>query len=165
MRVAIVSARIAGVRGGAEELADELAEQLRRRGHEAELVGVPFDWRPARRILDSLRAAQQLQLEQADRVVALKFPAWAVPHPDKVVWMLHQHRGAYDRPAIRDTAIRDEIRHADERAFAEARRVLAISEVVAGRAERFNGVRPEVLRPPLPKADLYRAGEYGEYVF
>jgi glycosyltransferase involved in cell wall biosynthesis len=163
--VAIVNARIASVRGGAEELAEELARRLRAHGHEAEIVGIPFDWRPAKRILGSLREAEGMRLENVDRVVALKFPAWAVPHPDKVVWMLHQHRGAYDRAAIADEAIRDEIRRADDRAFGEASRLLAISEVVAARAERFNGVRPGVLHPPLPKPELYRAGDHGDYLF
>lgn len=174
MRVAILNARIGSVRGGAEELADELARQLRRHGHDTETVGIPFDWRPPSAILRHLRDARATRVPDADRVVALKFPVYAVTHPDKVVWLLHQHRAAYDqwggtRAGIPDTArgreVRDAIRQADDLAFAEARRVLAISEVVADRTARFNGIRPEVLRPPLVKPELYRAGDYGDYLF
>ena len=31
-----------------------------------------------------------------DRLIGLKFPAYLIPHPRKVIWLLHQHRQAYD---------------------------------------------------------------------
>ena len=31
-----------------------------------------------------------------DRVIATKFPAYCVRHPNKVAWVLHQFRQAYD---------------------------------------------------------------------
>jgi hypothetical protein len=29
-------------------------------------------------------------------LIGLKFPIYLAPHPDKVLWILHQHRTAYD---------------------------------------------------------------------
>ncbi len=30
-------------------------------------------------------------------MIGLKFPAYLIPHPDKVLWILHQHRQAYEQ--------------------------------------------------------------------
>lgn len=32
-----------------------------------------------------------------DLVVPMKFPSYLVRHPNKVVWLIHQFRQAYDR--------------------------------------------------------------------
>ena len=32
----------------------------------------------------------------ADLVHGMGIPAYLIPHPDKVIWLLHQHRAAYD---------------------------------------------------------------------
>ena len=46
MRVAVCAPQVPFVRGGAELMADELVAALRARGHEAELVTIPFKWYP-----------------------------------------------------------------------------------------------------------------------
>ena len=53
------------VRGGAELMADELVDALRARGHEAELVTIPFKWYPGTRVLDQ---AFLWRLRRPDRV-------------------------------------------------------------------------------------------------
>ena len=42
MRVAVAAPQVPFVRGGAEVMADDLVTALRERGHEADLVTVPF---------------------------------------------------------------------------------------------------------------------------
>src|SRR4051794_40443654 len=84
------------LQGGAEHLADSLARELVVRGHEAQVVRLPLRWHSPEAIADSMAAAAALQIEGADRVIALKFPAYLVPHENKVVWLLHQFRQAYD---------------------------------------------------------------------
>ena len=41
-------------------------------------------------------AARLIKLTSIDRVIALKFPAYYVEHDNKVLWLLHQFRQAYD---------------------------------------------------------------------
>src|SRR4029078_1454579 len=88
-------------RGGAEIFADDLVGELRERGHEVDLVTVPFKWYPGSRVLSQAFLSRMLDLEEADgrpveRVVATKFPSYCVRHPHKVVWLLHQFRQAYE---------------------------------------------------------------------
>ena len=51
MRIAVCSPQVPFARGGAEILAERLTEELRARGHEADLVTLPFKWYPAERVL------------------------------------------------------------------------------------------------------------------
>jgi hypothetical protein len=82
-------------------MADDLVSALRARGHETELVTMPFKWYPGTRVLDQAflwRLADLTESDgvQIDRVIATKFPAYCVRHPNKVAWVLHQFRQAYD---------------------------------------------------------------------
>ena len=178
MRVAVATVQIPFIRGGAEALADGLCDALRTAGHEAEIVSVPFKWYPPSVIPQQVLACRLLDLTQSmgtpiDRMIGLKFPAYLIPHPDKVLWLLHQHRGAYDlweqhwgdlygQPGGQEA--RDVIRSADTRLIGEMRRVYAISPNVAGRLNRFNGIQAQPLYHPPPLAGRYHRGEPGEYL-
>jgi len=137
-------------------------------------MSLPFTWEPAETLLDEMAIARCLEVANADRVIALKFPAYLVPHPDKVLWLLHQYRQAYDMwdagqsniPATeRGEAIRAMIRRADEQAFAEARALFANSPVTAGRMRRYNGVEAQVLPCPLNDPELFLGGPAEGYIF
>ena len=47
MRIAVCRPQVPFAYGGAEIFSDTLVEQLRARGHEAEIVSIPFKWYPA----------------------------------------------------------------------------------------------------------------------
>jgi len=101
MRIAVCRPQVPFVHGGAEVMADRLVAELRARGHEAETVAVPFKWYPGTRVLDQAFLWRLLDLTEADGrsvdlVVATKFPAYCVRHPNKVAWVLHQFRQAYE---------------------------------------------------------------------
>src|SRR3954471_23414860 len=98
----------------------------------------------------------------ADLVVATNFPSYFVRHPRKVVWLFHQHRGAYDAAdaAWSDIGLDDESLETqrllatwDPAALEEATRLFALSGVVADRLARFNGLAAEPLYPPPPLHD------------
>jgi glycosyltransferase involved in cell wall biosynthesis len=107
-----------------------------------------------------------------DLVIATKFPSYVVRHSNKVVWLVHQFRQAYDLDHTRlgqfgerpyDRATRRAVHRLDRQVLGEARRLFAISGNVADRLERFLGMKAEVLLPPPQKLD-YRCEEYGDFV-
>jgi glycosyltransferase involved in cell wall biosynthesis len=177
MRVAVCAPQVPFVRGGAELMADDLVAALRRRGHESELVTIPFKWYPGTRVLDQAFLWRLVDLGESDgrpidRVIATKFPAYCVRHPNKVAWVLHQFRQAYDydrtelgqfSESPEDRATRRAIERLDAVALGEARRVFATSRNVAERLRRFNGVEAEVLPHP-PQALAYRTAEAEGFV-
>jgi glycosyltransferase involved in cell wall biosynthesis len=172
MRVAVAAPQVPFVRGGAEVMADDLVTALRERGHEADLVTVPFKWYPGARVLDQAFLWRLVDLTESDgrpidRVIATKFPAYCVRHPNKVAWVLHQFRQAYDydrtelgqfdeSPA--DRATRQAVARLDAVALGEAHRVFATSRNVADRLRRFNGIEAELLPHP-PQSLPYREAD------
>ena len=177
MRIAVCAPQVPFTRGGAEIFADRLVAELRERDYETELVTVPFKWYPGTRVLTQAFLWRLLDLEEADGrpidlVVATKFPSYAVRHPNKVVWLLHQFRQAYDwdrtglgqfGESAEDRAARRAIHRLDASALGEARKVFATSQNVAGRLERALGIAAEVMPHP-PQELAYRCDDYGDFV-
>jgi glycosyltransferase involved in cell wall biosynthesis len=153
-------------------MADDLVSALRARGHETELVTMPFKWYPGTRVLDQAFLWRLADLTESDgvpidRVIATKFPAYCVRHPNKVAWVLHQFRQAYDYDGTElgqfsdspeDRATRRAVERLDAVALGEARRVFATSRNVADRLKRFNGIDAELLPHPPQTLD-YRTDE------
>jgi glycosyltransferase involved in cell wall biosynthesis len=178
MRIAIATVQIPFLRGGAELHAAGLAAALRAAGHEAEIVAVPFKWYPPDAIAQQVLACRLLDLTESmgtrvDRLIGLKFPAYLIRHPNKVLWILHQHRSAYDlwesdwgdlfgQPG--GEAAMAVIREADSRIIPEARRIFANSRNVADRLQRFCGIESEPLYHPPPLAEQYYSGEAADYL-
>jgi glycosyltransferase involved in cell wall biosynthesis len=177
MRIAVCLPQVPFARGGAEIFSDELVRQLQARGHEAEVVSVPFKWYPGQKVLTQAFLWRLLDLTEADGapidlVVATKFPSYCVRHPNKVVWLLHQFRQAYelDRTQLgqftesaEDRALRRRVQRLDEVALGEARKLLATSGNVAERLRRSTGLEAEVLPHP-PQQLAYRTDAYEPFV-
>ncbi len=174
MKVLVVNNAAPFIRGGAEELADNLVRHLNDiPGVESELLRLPFCWEPSERLIDEILIHKRLRFWNADRVVALKFPAYLVPHPQKILWVLHQFRQAYDLGDAgqglstigRDGEIRETIRAADNQCFAEAHAIWANSPVTQARMQKYNGVASKVLYPPLNDGELFVGGEPSDFIF
>lgn len=173
MRIAVLNNAVPFLRGGAEHLADALVAHLRLRGHKAVSVGIPFRWDSVDAVLESAFACFSMRIPDVDRVIALKFPAYYVPHDDKVLWLLHQFRQAYDLWGtpfgdMPDTptgrAARDAIRSADTSVLRDLR-IYTNSHVTSDRLQKFNGIGSTVLYPPLLEDAHFRCEEYGDFIF
>ena len=177
MRIAVCRPQVPFVYGGAEVVADQLVDELRLRGHEAELVAIPYKWYPGTRVLDQAFVWRLLDLSEADGrpidlVIATKFPSYGIRHPNKVVWLVHQFRQAYDydrtdfgqfSESTQDRATRLAVDRFDRIALGEARRIFTISGNVAERLRRFSGLDATVLPPP-PQRLEHRIDRYGDFV-
>ncbi|MGI8754528.1 MAG: glycosyltransferase [Acidimicrobiales bacterium] len=64
--------------------------------HEAEMVKVPVRESTLPEVIASYQLFAGLDLSHFDRIVATKYPAWMVDHPDKTILMMHVLRGVYD---------------------------------------------------------------------
>lgn len=170
MKVAVLNNWVPFQRGGAEHLAETLVRELEVHGHTAELFRVPFRWDAPAHVQESMLSAALLQVEGADRLIGLKFPAYLVPHPDQVVWLIHQFRQVYDLwddgnadPDWR--ALKRSVTAADRLALGSVRSTYCISEAVAQRLRTNNGLHAQVLRHPLAEPGQFRCDDYGDYLF
>jgi glycosyltransferase involved in cell wall biosynthesis len=177
MRIAVCAPQVPFARGGAEIFAEKLTEELAARGHEAALVSLPFKWYPGVRVLTQAFLWRLVDLDEADGrpvdlVIATKFPAYCVRHRNKIAWVLHQFRQAYeyDRTELgqleespHDRALRRKLHELDRTCLGEARKVFATSQNVADRLERSTGIAAEVLPPP-PQELPFRCDGYGDFI-
>jgi len=177
--ILICTTQVPFTTGGAESHVEGLRRAFTEAGYNAEVAALPFKWYPPNEIMRGTLAWRLLDLTEAngkpvDLVVGMKFPAYTVAHPRKVLWILHQHRSAYnlwgtqfdDLSTFPEGArVRDFVRHCDSRFIPEARKVFANSRAVAERLRRFNNIESEPLYHPPPRAASLRAGKQGDYIF
>jgi glycosyltransferase involved in cell wall biosynthesis len=179
VRILIATVQIPFVSGGAESHAEGLRAALVEAGHEADIVAVPFNPAVPEHIPDQMLACRLLDLTEihgaaVDRLIALKFPAYLIPHPNKVVWVLHQHRAAYDlwnypfedlAASPRGVLVREAIRRGDQQ-LAEAKALFANSKNIANRLGHLCGINAVPLYHPPPNAgSFFCARETEEYFF
>lgn len=161
MNVVVVTTRVPFVRDNAEELCDRLIHHLHRRGDQAEAVRIPFSLEPAERVVEQMLMCRSLRLWNVDRVIALRFPAYLVAHPNKVVWLTQPDRPADMRGAQNQSAIRK----ADDLAFTEAHTIFVASSAMARRLRHHHGLESTVLAPPVNDPELFTGGESQGYIF
>jgi len=184
MRVGIATVHTPGIHGGAEFLVDGLVEAVRAVGHSVHKISVPFFFEPidvAGRTMDQCLASNYVRFDggQIDRMICLKFPAYMLQHPDKRIWLLHQHRPVYDlygtphgwQPGKSATdPLRTRIINEDKIALGgeeigSARAVYTIAERVCSRLLQYNGIESKALYHPPANASEFRCKEALPYIF
>lgn len=170
--VVVCGAQVPFTRGGAELLLENLVTALNSAGHRADLVRLPVAWEKDR-LFDAPLAWRLVPID-ADLVIATNFPSYYARHSHKVVWLPHQHRGAYELADARWSDIghddgsletQRQLAEWDTRALGEATRIFTISGVVADRLARFNGLEGTPLYHPPPLADRLEPGPFDDYIF
>ncbi len=179
MKIAIATVQVPFITGGAEIHARLLYDQLIKREFEAEIVSIPFKWYPGETLLNCMVMARMMDLtevngEKIDLVIAMKFPAYYVKHPNKVIWLLHQHRQAYD---LWDTEfgdihtwedgqfIRKTIVSNDNEFIMEAKRIFTNARNSADRLKKFNNIDAIPLYHPPMNYEELRCDSFGNYIF
>jgi glycosyltransferase involved in cell wall biosynthesis len=177
--VLICTTQVPFTRGGGEAHVEGLRRAFEANGYAAEVAAVPFKWYPPEEIMRGALAWRMLDVTEAngkpvDLVVGMKFPAYAVAHPRKVLWVMHQYRAAYNLWGTpfddlsthpEGARLREWIHDCDNRFIPEARKVFANSRTVAARLLRYNRIESEPLYHPPPRAERLRSGAQGDYVF
>ena len=177
MRILITTTQLPFVWGGAEFHAEGLAGALNAAGHQVDIARIPYNTRTPEQIKSATEFCLGLNVNhcsrtRVDRVIGLKFPAYLVPHDEKILWILHQHRKLYDlwdRFAARleeDSPwiqIREEIHRLDTESIPRSRAVFVNSINVANRLKRYNGIESIPLYHPPPSAERLHNGTAEDY--
>ena len=178
-KVAVLQSQIPFVRGGAELLVENLTKQLRQRGFDAEIVSIPFKWYPNPVLLDQFLMWRLADLtesngEKIDLVIANKVPNYMVQHPNKVIWLMHQHRPAYDLadnvmagglntiPGGLET--KKAIIHMDQVGISETKHIFTISKTTSNRLDRFNHIASTPLYHPPALEGQYYTEKFENYI-
>jgi glycosyltransferase involved in cell wall biosynthesis len=176
--VVVCEAQVPFVEGGAELHVRALVRELEAHGYDVARVGLPFKWYPKAEILRHAAAWRLLDLSESngrpiDLVIGTKFPSYFVRHPNKVAWLIHQYRAAYELCGTEysdfdhtegDVGLRATLLELDTQTLGECRRIYTNAANTAGRLARYNGLAAEPLYHPPQLAGRLHPGPYGDYV-
>ncbi len=177
--VAVVTSSPPFAEGGHLVMARELVRALREEGHDTGLIVTPQNrfGRQGSAYLAAYCTDVELAHEEkkVDRVISLRFPGYAVQHPNHVLWLNHRMREYYDlweqfsshlrwKGRIKEGMRRALIHRVDKYLMNRMQRRYVISATVQKRLQRFGQIQSDVLYPPPPQRD-YRHDGYGDYLF
>jgi glycosyltransferase involved in cell wall biosynthesis len=175
MRVAIATVQVPYLSGGAEALAEGLRAAIAAQGHAVDVVTLPFRFFPPAEVERAMQVWEaedftRLNLYDPDRVICVKFPAYGLRHPSKVLWLCHQHRAAYDlydaqKATAEDARLKDGVAAFDARHLPAIDRRYTISRRVSQRLRTFSGIESKPIYHPPPMAREHYAGPSRPYVF
>lgn len=174
MQVLVASTVMPFIEGGGTFIVDWLEAALRERGHDVDVLKLPFrlttPGMPARMV--GMRLFDVA--ECGDRLITIRYPAHLLRHHSKVAWFIHHHRPVYDLWGTQHQDVRGDpegetyramFRSADDISLRETRHLYTNSAIVRDRLRRFNGLDAEVLYPPVWRPERFRTDEYGDFVF
>jgi glycosyltransferase involved in cell wall biosynthesis len=179
MRIALCTVQVPFVRGGAEYLCDNLYNEMVKRDYEIEYIRIPFKWYPPQEIISNSLIWKLLDLSESngskiDGVITTKFPSYLVTHQNNVVWLIHQHRSAYDKSYTQfddlitydklGDIVRKKIYEMDNKSLMSARRIYTIAQNVTNRLLKYNNIHGTTLYPPPPLMGKYYCKNYDEYI-
>ncbi len=178
LNIAICTAQVPFVYGGNEVLVEGLRDALVERGHKVAVIALPYKWYPRPQIIASALAWRLVDITEAngmriDLAICTKWPSYVVKHPNKVTWLVHQFRQVYDwlgtpmsdfTGSPEDSRVRRIVTTMDRKALSESREIFTISQNVASRLSRYNGLEGTPLYPPIRSGLRLEPGPYGDYI-
>jgi glycosyltransferase involved in cell wall biosynthesis len=176
MGILITSVQVPFIRGGGEILAENLREQIARRGYRVDVLTNPFRFSPARSVEAAMKwwgeqDLQQFCASRVHKVIHLKFPCYGAHHPNATTWMLHQFRSYYelwDEAQAADPEnrrVRELVQRFDTESLARMPERYTIARTVSDRLLEYNGLESVPIYHP-PKDDaLFYTGESLPYIF
>lgn len=175
MRVLVTANITPFLHGGADYHIEGLTAALQAQGHEALCLRLPFNYHRPQDIDALMAFCDGLDLNQpngqrSDTLISLQFPAYGVLHDNHRVWIMHQHRSAYElhdpaTASAEDAAQRERIQAFDTRALGRIPRRFANSGRVAERLRQYNGLEAEPLYHPPHAAEHFHGAESQGYLF
>ena len=160
-------------------IARSIVEALRARGDRADIVLTPqnrFGRQAAAYAATWLTDLGVTEGGPIDQVISLRYPSYAVRHPNHVCWLNHTMREYYDlwprfsgglsAPGLVKERVRKTLIQAADRYLLtkNVRRLFVLSKTVQDRMRHWPELKSTVLYPPPPPR-AYRCDEYGDYVF
>jgi glycosyltransferase involved in cell wall biosynthesis len=161
-------------------IARALANALQECGHQSEILTTPtnrfgrqFSAYLSTRLIDVELTGSG---ERVDHLISLRFPSYALKHPQHVCWLNHRMREYYDlwpnwanslswKGKIKEQIRKTLIHSADQYLLKQnVRKVFAQSGNVQRQLEQWGNISSQVLYPPPPGKGYYTE-KYGDFIF
>ncbi len=175
MRIVIPSIQTPFIHGGATLMVNGLVKHLQLCGHEVDKVSLPFKFFPNDEIIDLMDYIKKLDFSSfsgyhIDKIIALQFPMYYVNHPNKILWLMHQHRSVYelfnsDSADISLVKLRETIHKNDSSILSSYNKRFSMCENVSRRLLKCNNISSiPVYHPPFNAEKFFCDDDLG-YIF
>ena len=175
MRVLITAVQTPFIDGGANYHIQSLYEQIKKRGIEVEVVKFIFHYFPNSEIIKNIQVWLDQDFTQIngvaiDKVITLQFPTYYLKHPNKTLWLMHQHRAVYElynpQTATDDLKkLKEVIRDLDNRYLKAIDKRFANSRNVANRLKHYNSINAIPLYHPPYEAEKFYTDKMEDFIF
>jgi glycosyltransferase involved in cell wall biosynthesis len=178
-RIAVVTSSPPLAEGGHMVIARALTEALRDAGHHADIIVTPqnrFGRQASAYLATWLTDVGVSDRGPIDQVISLRFPSYAIRHPNHVCWLNHTMREYYDlwdgfsaslsaRGRLKERVRRRLIHSADRYLLTRnVSKLFVQSETIRKRLASWPELRATVLYPPPPRRP-YHCDRYGDFIF
>jgi glycosyltransferase involved in cell wall biosynthesis len=178
-RIAVVTSSPPMVEGGHMVIARSLVQALQDAGHSADIIVTPqnrFGRQASAYLATWLTDVGSTDGQPIDQVISLRYPSYAVRHPNHVCWLNHTMREYYDLwprfasglgwlGRTKESVRRALIQRADRYLLTRnVRRLFVQSRTIQRRLAMWPELQATVLYPPPPQRQ-YRFDGWGDYVF
>ncbi|MFY8350437.1 glycosyltransferase family 4 protein [Pseudoalteromonas sp. SSM20] len=169
MKILIPSIQVPFISGGAELMTYGLKNALIENGHEVEVVTFPFKFSPLTELellMDYCKSSlfDNFNGYNVDLVIALQFPAFYIQHPNRVLWLMHQHRSVYDLYSEQESStelrlFRKKVHNLDSNELASYPKRFSMCQNITDRLRHYNNIdSTPVYHPPNNHTLFYNAG-------
>lgn len=175
MRILIPSIHVPFICGGAQLMTGGLQKALINHGHEVEVIRFPFKFSPETYLSELMNFCQKNNFEEfngyyIDQVIALQFPAYYVQHPNKTLWLMHQHRAVYELYDMQNKtnelqSLRKKIIELDTKELADFNQHFSMCQNVSNRLLKYNGIASQPVYHPPVNADKFYNEPSENYIF
>lgn len=172
MKIALCSSYVPFIKGGARNIVDWLAIELKKIGHEVERVYLPQIDIPDK-LFNQFAAFRWVDLSAADRVICFRPSSYLVPHEHKILWFIHHIRVFYDLwdSPYRDfpdtpyySQLRNSLHALDDIALREAKKIFTNSKIVTNRLQKYNNLESEILYPPIIAPEKFSCKDFNNEI-
>lgn len=169
----VVPLSSSGIIGGAERFYNGLLKGLNSTGVNAEMVEMVVDECSFDNIKKAYLEFYDKDLSKYDGVISTKAPTYAVKHHNHICYLVHTIRVFYDmfekeykNPDPYLFKVRDYIQNLDTLALGgdRVKKIFSIGHEVSNRLLKYNGIKSEVLHPPLLDKK-FKTGTFDNYIF
>ncbi len=158
-KIAVVAPRmVSGEVGGAERFFTGLVKSLNSANTYAEFVEVMTDESTFETIQESYLRCYDLELSNYDAVISTKSPTFLVRHPNHICYLVHTMRVFYDMFDQEFGHSNNTLKTQQETIqkldtgglqYPRTKKVFCIGHEVSQRLLKWNGIKSQVLHPPL----------------
>lgn len=173
MRIAVVNTFNPFVYGGAEYVINDLIDQLKKKPNiEVYHFTIPFPEYFDTNLLKFTISTMSLNFDDYDMLIAFKYPAYCIPHRNKVVWIFHQLRQVYElwntefgfKVNPNNLMLKEFVTNIDNKYIPQSTKIFTLSNEVSKRLKNYNNISSEVMYSPLKDCHHYYCDGFEDYL-